>query len=62
MCELELQKKKKEQSLLLEKEKLTNEIVIAGLWQTPTQFEAGLSQLKNETVKWKAMKAQLKIS
>lgn len=51
MCELELQKKKKEQSLLLEKEKLTNEIVIAGLRQTPTQFEAGLSQLKNETVK-----------
>lgn len=48
-CERELQRK--EQSLLLEKEKLTSEIVIAGLWQTPAQVEAGLSQLKSETAK-----------
>ena len=40
MCERELQRK--EQSLLLEKEKLTSEIIIAGLWQTPAQVEAGL--------------------
>ena len=58
MCERELQRK--EQSLLLEKEKLTSEIVIAGLWQTPAQVEAGLSQLKSETAKREALKAQLK--
>ena len=44
----------------MEKEKLTSEIVIAGLWQTPAQVEAGLSQLKNETAKREALKAQLK--
>ena len=49
MCEHELQRK--EQSLLLEKEKLTSEIVITGLWQTPAQVEDALSQLKSEIAK-----------
>ena len=58
MHESELQRK--EQRLLLEKERLTSEIVMAGLWQTSEQVEAGLSQLKSKTAKSEALKAQLK--
>ena len=49
----------KEQKVLQEKEKLTSEIVLIGLWQTKDDVERQLLRLKSETKK-EALKIQLK--
>lgn len=42
-----------------EKERLTEEIISMGLWQSADQIEAGLAKLKSKTSKLKALKTQL---
>ena len=60
-----LQKKQEEaekqrKKLLLQKEKLTGEIVELGLWQSSQDVNAGLRVLRSETSKREAIKTQLK--
>ena len=40
-----------------EKEKLTNEIGLIGLWQNIDQVEAGLSKLQSKSAKLKGLKS-----
>ena len=42
-----------------EKEKLTETMMIYGLWQNEKQMEAGLMKLKTKTDKFQALKVQL---
>ena len=60
-----LQKKQEEaekqrEKLLLQKEKLTGDVVKLGLWQSSKDVDAGLQLLRPETSKREAIKAQLK--
>lgn len=51
---------KKEQNLLTQREKQTNEIAYYGLWQSRGRVDAALGEIDNEKEKRKALEAQLR--
>ena len=56
----QLQAERHNQKVLLEKEKLTGDIVKHGLWQTPSQVETYLWNIRLKTGKHKLVKIQLR--
>ena len=53
------EKEKRKQQDLQEKEKLTQDIIRYGLWQTPEDIQRGVMQLKTKKAKIQALRCQL---